>query len=28
VMALEALGLAVDPTSGELRPTRGFLARA
>jgi len=28
VMALEALGLAVDPASGELRPTRGFLARA
>ena len=28
VMALEALGLAVDPTTGELRPTRGFLARA
>ena len=28
VMALEAPGLAVDPVSGELRPTRGFLARA
>ena len=28
VMALEALGLAVDPATGELRPTRGFLARA
>jgi len=27
VMALEALGLAVDPTTGELRPMRGFLAR-
>ena len=28
VMALEALGLAVDLVSGELKPTRGFLARA
>jgi len=28
VMALEALGLAVYPVSGELRPTRSFLARA
>jgi hypothetical protein len=28
VFALEALGLAVDPTSGELKQTRGFIARA
>jgi clan AA aspartic protease len=25
---LEALGLSVDPVSGELKPTRGFIARA
>ncbi|MFQ6085720.1 MAG: clan AA aspartic protease [Candidatus Bathyarchaeia archaeon] len=25
---LEALGLAVDPTTGKLRPTRSFIARA
>lgn len=25
---LEALGLAVDPASGELKPTRGFISRA
>jgi clan AA aspartic protease len=28
VFTLEALGLAVDPVSGELKPTRGFIARA
>jgi len=28
VFALEALGLAVDPTTGEIKPTRGFIARA
>jgi predicted aspartyl protease len=28
VFALEALGLAVDPASGELKQTRGFIARA
>jgi len=26
--ALEALGLAVDPTTGEVKPTKGFIARA
>ena len=26
--ALEALGLAVDPTTGEVKPTRGFIAKA
>lgn len=25
---LEALGLSIDPVSGELKPTRGFIARA
>ena len=28
VFALEALGLALDPSTGEVRPTRGFIARA
>jgi len=28
VFALEALGLAVDPATGEVKPTRGFIARA
>ena len=28
VLALEALGLAVDPATGEVKPTRGFIARA
>jgi len=28
VIALEALGLAVDPGTGELRPTGSFLTRA
>lgn len=28
VSALEALGLAVDPATGEVKPTRGFIARA
>lgn len=28
VFTLEALGLAVDPVSGELKPTRGFITRA
>jgi predicted aspartyl protease len=28
VFALEALGLAVDPASGEFKQTRGFIARA
>jgi len=28
VFALEALGLAVNPSTGEVRPTRGFIARA
>lgn len=28
VLALEALGLAVDPSTGEVKPTRGFIARA
>ncbi len=28
VLALEALGLAVDPVTGEVRPTRRFIARA
>ncbi len=28
IFALEALGLAVDPTTGEVKPTRGFIARA
>lgn len=28
VFALEALGLSVDPTTGEVKPTRGFIARA
>ncbi|MEM1558132.1 MAG: aspartyl protease family protein [Thermoproteota archaeon] len=27
VFALEALGLAVDPSTGEVKPTRGFIAR-
>jgi predicted aspartyl protease len=28
VFALEALGLAVDPVTGEVKPTRSFIARA
>jgi clan AA aspartic protease len=28
VFALEALGIAVDPSTGEVKPTRGFIARA
>jgi clan AA aspartic protease len=28
VFALEALGLAVDPVTGEVKPTRTFIARA
>lgn len=28
VFTLEALGLAVDPVSGEVKPSRGFAARA
>jgi clan AA aspartic protease len=28
VFALEALGVAVDPSTGEVKPTRGFIARA
>ncbi len=28
VFTLEALGLAVDPVSAELKPTRGFITRA
>jgi clan AA aspartic protease len=28
VFTLEALGLAVDPSTGELKPTRGFISRA
>ena len=28
VLALEALGLAVDPSTGEVKPTRRFIARA
>jgi len=28
VFALEALGVAVDPTTGEVKPTRSFIARA
>ncbi len=28
VFALEALGLAVDPSTGEVKPTRSFIARA
>lgn len=28
VFTLEALGLAVDPATGELKPTRGFITRA
>jgi clan AA aspartic protease len=28
VFTLEALGLAVDPSTGKLKPTRGFISRA
>ena len=28
VFALKALGLAVDPSTGKVKPTRGFIARA
>jgi len=28
VFTLETLGLAIDPVTGEIKPTRGFIARA